>query len=85
MVNSPCVLEMRHSTAVAAHFRVIAMEQHNAGGQSRAPITAQDGWHTYAANHISHTLASTERIRYTAAHGRPASHVTRFSRASRRL
>jgi pimeloyl-ACP methyl ester carboxylesterase len=34
-------------------FRVIAMDQRNAGGQSRAPITAQDGWHTYAADHIA--------------------------------
>jgi pimeloyl-ACP methyl ester carboxylesterase len=37
----------------AADFRVIAMDQRNAGGQSRAPITAQDGWHTYAADHIA--------------------------------
>src|SRR2546422_3422199 len=37
----------------AANFRVIAMDQRNAGGQSRAPITAQDGWHTYAADHIA--------------------------------
>src|SRR5438093_8456073 len=37
----------------AAHFRVIAMDQRNAGGRSRAPISAQDGWHTYAAAHIA--------------------------------
>ncbi len=37
----------------AAHFRVIALDQRNAGGQSYAPITAQDGWHTYAADHIA--------------------------------
>ena len=37
----------------AASFRVIAMDQRNAGGRSRAPITAQDGWHTYAADHIA--------------------------------
>jgi hypothetical protein len=30
----------------AADFRVIAMDQRNAGGRSRAPITAADGWHT---------------------------------------
>jgi pimeloyl-ACP methyl ester carboxylesterase len=30
----------------AADFRVIAMDQRNAGGRSRAPITASDGWHT---------------------------------------
>jgi len=41
------------TTAFAAHFRVIAMDQRNAGGQSRAPITAQDGWHTYTADHIA--------------------------------
>src|SRR5262244_3426761 len=41
------------TTAFAANCRVIAMDQRNAGGQSRAPITAQDGWHTYAANHIA--------------------------------
>ncbi|HXJ84023.1 MAG TPA: alpha/beta hydrolase [Candidatus Methylomirabilis sp.] len=40
-------------TEFAADFRVIAMDQRNAGGQSRAPITAQDGWHTYAADHIA--------------------------------
>jgi pimeloyl-ACP methyl ester carboxylesterase len=34
-------------------FRVIAMDQRNAGGKSHAPITAQDGWHTYAADHIA--------------------------------
>ena len=28
-------------------FRVIAMDQRNAGGRSRAPITAQDGCHLY--------------------------------------
>jgi pimeloyl-ACP methyl ester carboxylesterase len=41
------------TTAFAAHFRVIAMDQRNAGGQSHAPITAEDGWHTYAADHIA--------------------------------
>jgi pimeloyl-ACP methyl ester carboxylesterase len=37
----------------AAEFRVIAMDQRNAGGQSRAPMTAQDGWHSYLADHIA--------------------------------
>ena len=32
------------TTELAADFRVIAMDQRNAGGRSRAPITAQDGW-----------------------------------------
>ena len=29
------------------------MDQRNAGGRSHAPITAQDGWHSYAADHIA--------------------------------
>ena len=37
----------------ATDFRVIAMDQRNAGGQSRAPITARDGWHSYLADHIA--------------------------------
>ncbi len=41
------------TTEFAADFRVIAMDQRNAGGQSHAPMTAQDGWHTYAADHIA--------------------------------
>jgi pimeloyl-ACP methyl ester carboxylesterase len=40
-------------TEFSGDFRVIAMDQRNAGGRSRAPITAQDGWHTYAADHIA--------------------------------
>ncbi|MGH7389987.1 MAG: alpha/beta fold hydrolase [Candidatus Rokuibacteriota bacterium] len=40
-------------TELAADFRVIAMDQRNAGGRSRGPITAQDGWPTYAADHIA--------------------------------
>src|SRR5260370_8180930 len=34
------------TTEFAANFRVIAMDHRNAAGQSRAPITAQDAWHT---------------------------------------
>src|SRR5262245_38199131 len=41
------------TTEFAGNFRVIAMDQRNAGGQSRAPISAGDGWHTYAADHIA--------------------------------
>ena len=41
------------TTELADSFRVIAMDQRNAGGKSRAPITAQDGWHSYAADHIA--------------------------------
>lgn len=37
----------------AARYRVIVMDQRNAGGRSRAPITAADGWHTYCADHIA--------------------------------
>jgi pimeloyl-ACP methyl ester carboxylesterase len=29
------------------------MDQRNAGGRSRGPITAQDGWDTYTADHIA--------------------------------
>jgi pimeloyl-ACP methyl ester carboxylesterase len=38
---------------VRRKFRVIAMDQRNAGGRSRAPITAQDGWDSYTADHIA--------------------------------
>ena len=41
------------TTEWAADYRVIAMDQRNAGGQSRAPITAQDGWDSYTADHIA--------------------------------
>jgi pimeloyl-ACP methyl ester carboxylesterase len=35
-------------------YQVIVMDQRNAtGGRSRAPITADDGWHSYAADHIA--------------------------------
>lgn len=37
---------------LAADFRVIAMDQRNAG-KSSAPITAADGWHSYAADHLA--------------------------------
>ena len=29
------------------------MDQRNAGGQSRSPITAQDGWDSYTADHVA--------------------------------
>src|ERR1700747_2440550 len=41
------------TTEWAANYRVIAMDQRNAGGQSRAPITAQDGWDSFTADHIA--------------------------------
>ena len=34
-------------------FRVIAMDQRNAGGRSWAPITAKDGWHSFTQDHIA--------------------------------
>jgi pimeloyl-ACP methyl ester carboxylesterase len=41
------------TTEFAANYRVIAMDQRNAGGKSRAPITAQDGWDSYTSDHIA--------------------------------
>src|SRR5258705_6766888 len=41
------------TTEWAANYRVIAMDQRNSGGQSRAPITAQDGWDSYTADHLA--------------------------------
>src|SRR6185312_7778630 len=37
----------------ATQYRVIAMDQRNAGGQSHAPITADDNWDTYTSDHIA--------------------------------
>jgi pimeloyl-ACP methyl ester carboxylesterase len=37
---------------LAANFRVIAMDQRNAG-KSSGPITADDGWDTYTGDHIA--------------------------------
>jgi pimeloyl-ACP methyl ester carboxylesterase len=39
-------------TEFAARFRVIALDQRNAGGQSHALITAHDGWPTYTGDHL---------------------------------
>ena len=36
---------------LSEHFRVIAMDQRNAG-RSTAPVSASDGWHTYTADQI---------------------------------
>jgi pimeloyl-ACP methyl ester carboxylesterase len=38
--------------ALRDSFRVIAMDQRNAG-RSTAPISANDGWQTYAADHVA--------------------------------
>jgi pimeloyl-ACP methyl ester carboxylesterase len=37
---------------LAGDFRVIAMDQRNAG-RSRAPVAADDGWHVYTADHLA--------------------------------
>ena len=37
---------------LAKHFRVITLDQRNAG-RSTGTITADDGWHTYAADHLA--------------------------------
>ncbi|KAJ8137367.1 hypothetical protein OY671_009419, partial [Metschnikowia pulcherrima] len=36
--------------ALASRYRVIAPDQRNAG-RSRAPVSASDGWTTYASDH----------------------------------
>jgi len=38
--------------ALSSHFRVIAMDQRNAG-RSSAPVTGADGWATYTADHLA--------------------------------
>lgn len=37
----------------AADYRVIAMDQRNAGGQSHAPMTTRDNWDSYTDDHIA--------------------------------
>jgi pimeloyl-ACP methyl ester carboxylesterase len=39
-------------SALADAFRVITMDQRNAGA-SRAPVSAQDGWHSYTDDHLA--------------------------------
>ena len=38
--------------ALSPHFKVIAMDQRNAG-KSTAPVTAADGWHSYTRDHLN--------------------------------
>ena len=38
--------------ALSPHFRVIAMDQRNAG-RSTAPVDASHGWHTYTEDHLA--------------------------------
>src|SRR5262245_45278531 len=41
-------------TELSGRWRVIVMDQRNAaGGQSRAPITAKDGWNNYTSDQIA--------------------------------
>lgn len=40
-------------TDLSTDYRVIVMDQRNSGGKSRAPISAQDGWHSFAEDHIA--------------------------------
>jgi pimeloyl-ACP methyl ester carboxylesterase len=40
-------------TEYADKYRVIVMDQRNAGGKSRAPITSKDSWHSFAEDHIA--------------------------------
>lgn len=37
---------------LSPHFQVIAMDQRNAG-RSKAPVSADDGWHVYTADHVA--------------------------------
>ena len=41
------------TTEFAEKYRVIAMDQRNAGGKSRAPISVKDGWDDYTADHLA--------------------------------
>jgi pimeloyl-ACP methyl ester carboxylesterase len=41
------------TSAFADEYRVIAMDQRNAGGRSRAPIRAGDGWQTFTSDQIA--------------------------------
>jgi hypothetical protein len=41
------------TTEFADNFGRLALDQRNAGGQSHAPIVAQDGRHTCASDHIA--------------------------------
>jgi pimeloyl-ACP methyl ester carboxylesterase len=41
------------TTEWAGEYRVIAMDQRNAGGRSHAPVTGKDGWDDFTADHIA--------------------------------
>jgi len=38
---------------LAGEYQVIAMDQRNAGGRSRGPISAEDDWDTFTADHVA--------------------------------
>lgn len=40
-------------TEWAKDFKVVVMDQRNAGGRSHAPIKASDGWHSFAEDHVA--------------------------------
>lgn len=40
------------TTALAGDFRVVSMDQRNAG-ESTGDVTASDGWHTYTGDHLA--------------------------------
>ena len=52
-VWSSAMAPINPATEWSPNYRVIVMDQRNAGGQSRAPLSAQDGWHSYAADHMA--------------------------------
>src|SRR5256885_7275090 len=52
-VWSPPAAPVNPITEFAPDFRVIAMDQRNAGGRSRLPISPPDGWHNYSADHLA--------------------------------
>ena len=60
------------TSVLANDFRVIAMDQRNAG-QSQAPVTAADGWDTYTADHLAllDHLGSSGRMRWADVSARP--------------
>ncbi len=43
---------MNPMAALTPHFTVVAMDQRNAG-RSRAKVTADDGWHSFAGDHLA--------------------------------
>lgn len=43
---------MNPMVALTPHFTVVAMDQRNAG-RSRAKVTADDGWHSFAGDHLA--------------------------------